>query len=394
MPVFLNWNFPMTFRCEMAFQSDLGLDLHAAVIRNFILEVRAFGAPGELEIVFGSLFLEKGKIEDPASRELVMRVPLLGLPPSCHLKVLSRQGTAVRPVLTIDVARSSLAMSGVTNFSRPLMVTSVGRSGSTFLMQLLGAHPEIAVHLKYPMESTLARKQLREIIDESFRICQDGFEFNSEADYGLEQVHGSLAACADGVLREISRRYQLLHQEQGERNVAPKYYAEKNLSPEWMVWEICPNAREIFLVRDPRDMILSSLAFNRKRGRLAFGRQDVETDLDYVAHRASMARPWVVEPWLSRNERSLLIHYEELVLQTPVVLERIFKYLCVEATPERVEGVINTVKNSNEVIEKHMTTTSPLHSVGRWRGEMTADMVAACNREFFEFLSIFGYPLE
>ncbi len=384
----------MTFRCEMAFQSDLGLNFHAAVIRNFILEVRAFGTPGQLDIVFGSRFLEKRKIEDLVSRELVWRVPLLGLPPSCHLKVLSQQGTAVRPALTIDVARSPLPMSGGTNISRPLMVTSVGRSGSTFLMQLLGAHPEIAVHLKYPMESTLARKQLRGIIDESYRICQDGFELNSEAEYGLEQIQSSLAAFADGVLREISRRYHLLHQEQGERNVVPKYYAEKNLSPEWMVWEICPNAREIFLVRDPRDMILSSLAFNRKRGRLAFGRQDVETDLDYVAHRASMARPWVVEPWLSRNEQSLLIHYEELVLKTPVVLEKIFQYLGIEATPERVDTVIKKVQDSTEVIEKHTTTTSANHSVGRWRRELPPDMLAACNREFLDFLSTFGYPLE
>ena len=50
------------------------------------------------------------------------------------------------------------------------------------------------------------------------------------------------------------------------------------------MWELYPDARELILVRDPRDMLASILAFNRRRGFDAFGREDVGTDQEYV-HR-------------------------------------------------------------------------------------------------------------
>ena len=147
-------------------------------------------------------------------------------------------------------------------------------------------------------------------------------------------------------------------------------------------------------MRDPRDMICSSLAFNQKRGRLAFGRQDVETDLEYVAHRASMARPWVVEPWLARQEQGLLVRYEELIVNGHEVLQNVFQYLGIEAIPERVNAVLKTVQTQNAIKEKHSTAESPADSIGRWRREMSPEMIAACNQEFKDFLMTFNYPFD
>ncbi|MGD9850220.1 MAG: sulfotransferase [Nitrospirales bacterium] len=300
----------------------------------------------------------------------------------------------MKRIATVVIERPLLRTTDDPNRLCPLMVTSVGRSGSTLLMQLLGAHPEVAVRLKYPMETTFARKKFHGIIDGVTHLCQTHVKSCPSIQEAKNEIQTKVTAFIDKEVLEIGRWYQTLHYEQSGNIIAPKYFAEKNLSPEWFVWEACPNAKEIFLVRDPRDMICSSLAFNRKRGRLAFGRQDVGTDLEYVAHRASMMRPWVVEPWLARRDRSLLVRYEELILNGPEVLMGIFQYLGIEATPSRVNASLEAIEASGEIAKKHSTTEVPFQSIGRWRSEMSSDMISVCNKEFVDFLSIFKYPLE
>ena len=62
------------------------------------------------------------------------------------------------------------------------------------------------------------------------------------------------------------------------------YFTEKfqpDAVPE-LVWELYPNAREIVLVRDFRDMLCSMLAFNAKRGIQGFGRQRADSDSEFV----------------------------------------------------------------------------------------------------------------
>ena len=157
------------------------------------------------------------------------------------------------------------------------------------------------------------------------------------------------------------------------------------------MWELCPTAREIVLVRDPRDMICSSLAFNAKRGRIAFGRQDVDTDLEYVAHRASMARPWVIEPWRDRKDRVHLVRYEELVARPHDTLRGIFAYLGTDASAAVIGQLVDAVTASDEVLERHGTSGSALASVGRWRHDLAPELADACEREFVDYMRLFGY---
>ena len=65
----------------------------------------------------------------------------------------------------------------------------------------------------------------------------------------------------------------------------PAFFAEK-IVPAGHVRRIMrllyPQAREIFLVRDPRDILASVLAFNARHGFADFGRERVETDEQLV----------------------------------------------------------------------------------------------------------------
>ena len=382
-------------KCELVAKEEKGVSLKTGIIGGFVLEVRISSMePGEIQITFGNRILEKSLIKEGTSPEMVLIVPLLGLPSSCNLAVSLNGKIGMKRIADIKIERPRLAPYEDSFRVRPLMVTSVGRSGSTFLMQLLGAHPEIAVHLKYPMEATIARKRFLHVVAQVPIIFQKYAEAKALEEDESERALENITTFVHSTALEVSRQYLALHHGQHGSEAVPQYYAEKNLAPEWLFWEVYPDAREIFLVRDPRDMICSSLAFNQKRGRLAFGRQEVETDLEYVAHRASMARPWVVEPWWIRAERCFLVHYEELITDTKEILQKIFRYLGVEATPGRVRAIIEAVQVKNDILEKHATSALPVHSIGRWRREMLPDMIDACNREFSDFLSTFNYPLE
>ena len=64
------------------------------------------------------------------------------------------------------------------------------------------------------------------------------------------------------------------------------FFAEKQVVPyySWLAWDLYPRTREIFLVCDWRDVFCSILAFNNKRGMVTFGREIVNSDIDF-AHR-------------------------------------------------------------------------------------------------------------
>ena len=313
------------------------------------------------------------------------RVPLLGLPTRTALRVCIGAGDDVE-LGRIEIERQPLEVACKPSLS-PVMVTSVGRSGSTLLMQYLAHHPAVVVRDAYPMEATIARRIFARLPEQSLNeVCQDA---RGSAD--VERLHDSMRRAGERALVEAVAAYSAIAETQGRAPEATRFYAEKNLSPEWLVWELCPSAREIVLVRDPRDMICSSLAFNAKRGRIAFGRQDVDTDHEYVAHRASMARPWVIEPWRDRKDRVHLVRYEELVARPHDTLRGIFAYLGTDASAAVIGQLVDAVTGSDEVLERHGTSGSALASVGRWRHDLAPELADACEREFVDYMRLFGY---
>lgn len=258
----------------------------------------------------------------------------------------------------------------------PIMVTSVGRSGSTLMMRWLAAHPAIVADKTYPLESTFARQGLE-------RITQDLLASRSGD-------MATVAARTRQTVSEIAQHYLAVHQSQGGQN-RPRYYAEKNLAPEWLARLVSPAAKEIFLVRDPRDMICSSLAFNAKRGYQAFGRQDVTSDLEYIAHRAAMALPWVVLPWKERCGDALLVRYEDMVDSPQATLTRILTFLDLDHDAQTVREILEQVAADETLRSMHATASDVSSSVGRWRSELSREMIAACEDAFGEYLATFHY---
>ncbi len=364
------------------------------IFAGLILLAQVRSDVDEVSLCMGKRIVNSHFASQSYSGECVYKyflIPLLGLPSSCSFTLTAHLADQVLGDTSINLARTTLPAVDIR--PAPLMVTSVGRSGSTLLMQYLAAHPDIVVETDYPMEGKIASKafislgkKLLEHYLESPIIWRQVHEFDAE----LFRLAGEQTS---RVATDVSTVYTSLHRDQCGIPATPAFYAEKNMAPEWLFWEICPNAREIFLVRDPRDIICSSLAFNAKRGTVKFGRQDVENDLQYVSHRAEMARPWVVEPWLARKDRAVLIKYEELVTSPRTVLQRLFRYLELSHTPSLIERIITDVAQKTDIQNRHSTAHSTKSSVARWKKDLSPDMLDACNREFKDYMEVFEYAL-
>jgi len=203
----------------------------------------------------------------------------------------------------------------------PLLILSIGRSGSTFLMQLLAAHPAIVGHEAYPLElrlwpaalfpgDTLARK----LADNSARHF-----LRRPAPQTPDEVLETYADLARGAGKEA-------------RFFAEKFGINHDLDT---ACRLHPETRCICVARDPRDMLLSARAMDRKRGYYGFG---------LASDRATV------------NE----------------VLE----------------------KAMSAVFEKHLTAPSADASIGRWRTEMHDDLKETFKAHLADFLMRLGYPLE
>jgi hypothetical protein len=343
-------------------------------------------------------------------------VPLVALPRKGTLRIEAiLSGGEMQELWQLEYERPAISapVNSQTNYPRPLSLTAIGRSGGTWAMHLLSQHPGILAIPRYPYEVTIAR----DIMEAAVKSCTFGiFEerlhqghtellrgaIKDEADDRLrhtadgasKEIVSMVGATLHGALRLIQDNYFCRSQlpfQNGKRESQPCYFIEKNMRPQRLFHELCPNAREIFLVRDFRDVICSSLAFNAKRGFLAFGREDVESDQQFVWHRAEMARPWILEPWRERCGTAFLVKYEELVQDQRACLQAILEYLELDASPGTIDGMIQRARDRQNMLEGHMTARSQEESVGRWVTDLERNLQEECGKAFGEFFSAFGY---
>jgi hypothetical protein len=157
-----------------------------------------------------------------------------------------------------------------------------------------------------------------------------------------------------------------------------------------LLWELYPGTKEIFLVRDPRDMLASMLAFNKKRGSSDFGRQRVETDADFVRQLARGVSS-LVEASQARREQAHLVRYEDLLTMPESVLRGTFDYLGIEASVAVVQRVLREASEPDSKLAFHMTSRDQAASIGRWERDLPADIQELCNEEFGPALAEFGY---
>jgi hypothetical protein len=294
---------------------------------------------------------------------------------------------------------------------QPLLVTTLGRTGSSRLMLLLGQHPSLVVHPPFPFETHVTaywasmfeklsspNSYLRSLVapEDVDGLWWTGHEpFPAETyvdqDPGAHWLGGQgLDNLARFARRQIVDFYEVSAAFQGKSS-APRYFVEKWLpTPLRRVQhELFSGSAEIFLVRDCRDVLASILAFNEKRGSQGF-QQAGQGHEAYVAFiRESVEMLW--SAWHTADN-ALLVRYEDLVHRTPAKLAEILDFLKLDASESLVDRMIEEADTVEpEAQAQHRTARDSRASIGRWRHDLPRKLRKTCNREYAQVLKAFGY---
>jgi Sulfotransferase family len=340
-------------------------------------------------------------------------VGLVGLTSTFELRLRAVLEDETRvPIGSLRVRREPLRTSYEPRF-QPVSVTCLGRTGTSWLMGMLAAHPGIAAYRHFPYESSPGKywMQALKVLAEPSNIWQsahpDTFHGNlwwtGQNPFYDDRIAGEpehnqffgreyVESLAEFFQRSIDRWYSTLARTQGQAD--PVYFAEKHLWPNYipvLLRELYPGAKEVFLVRDFRDMTLSILAFDRKRGWAGFGRQEGLTDEEYIATFLKPAAQSMSNSWRTRGATSHLVRYEDLVMRPAEVLTGVLEYLELEHDPATVKALMEAASMPSPAREEHRTTSDPRRSVGRWQHERDEAFRDFCNETFADELAEFGY---
>lgn len=337
-------------------------------------------------------------------------VGALGLPSEfgCTIEAILDDGRRV-PLAGVRGRRATLPEPDPAML-QPLLVSSLGRSGSTLLLGMLAAHPAIVVHRVPPYETrtstywlhafqVLSRPadhahagDLATFINDAHFVGQNPFDMGNRNEpdsvrtwYSRTQVERVAAFCR----ASIDSFYRTIAEANGQQN--PVYFAEKRLTNvlSHPLGDLHPRGREIFLVRDFRDVVASIFAFNAQRGFQAFGRQHFGSDEEYIRRLAVWARQ-LHEAWKRRTHESLLVRYEDLTLAPREALAAVLEYLDFEPSGSVIDTIIRYVQTAPEP-PGHKTSIDAEHSIGRWRADLDDHLQHTCAVEFGDLLADFGY---
>jgi hypothetical protein len=288
----------------------------------------------------------------------------------------------------------------------PMLLMSIGRTGTTWAMRLLSHHPSIVANTEYPYETRAAQYWMHalRIMSEPMNLVQsatstfftDPFKighppFANPASPVFTWTNGPenvslLAGNCQSMVEAFYNRVAAMH---GKRQ--PVYFIEKvvptNLTYR-LFYELYA-ARTILMVRDPRDMISSILAFNRKRGTVEFGRRGVDSDETYVAvvkHQMDMlAAAWTGTPG------GVLLRYEDLITRPAHTLSALLEQCGLDYSPDLIRRMLDLALADDEGMKFHRTSSSAEESIGRWKRDLSPSVKASCDDLLGDVLQQFGY---
>jgi hypothetical protein len=353
---------------------------------------------------------ELGDADDEARVEFITSVGTLDLRTRFELTVRATlAGGAQVNIARINGERAELA-SGDTGPS-PLLVNTIGRSGSTWLVWLLSCHPEIVALRPFNHDTrvatywtsilqTLSRPSsyLRQVNPQDLARRDWWLEGPTDSHVADEAIgrwlgHESVESLASTCKDRIDQFYERVAASEGRTGM--RYFVEKCLpyqvQPD-LLDELYPSARELILVRDFRDQLCSIIAFDEKRGYRAFGREQRLDDAEYVRTTLRLSARRMLRRWEQRRDRAQVVRYEDLVLDPEATLSGVLDYLGLEAGDDLIEEII--ARASRESGQAHRTTPSAAASIGRWRRDLPLELIEECHVSLGDALVGFGYETQ
>ncbi len=341
---------------------------------------------------------------------------LLGYPQDFSLEVgIQRAGQAPVTAATLGVRRMGDLPTSQSELA-PILVTSHGRSGSSLFMKELGRHPAILVNGSHPYETRAANYWLHTLgvltapADHNAALHPGRFHSDpgrtgkihsdpgrtgpfpentfsrSGNQHQLQNMRASLLEKTVGFCTEnIQDFYAAVAGDQDKPQA--QYFAEKSLPGHVpLIAEVVyPNLKEVILVRDLRDIACSMRAFAEKRGRTSFGGVGV-SDWQSMIDEMVPGAERMLEHWLVRRSRALLVRYEDFLADHAGAMRRVFEYLDLDAPADAAAAPLETAE-----ADGHRSSDTDASSIGRWKKDMAPDIAGLSEERFGPMLRAFGY---
>jgi hypothetical protein len=335
---------------------------------------------------------------------------VLGLPPRHEIEVRAVLEGGARAAIGTIVAERARLQTDYEPRRHPIMITTFGRTGSMLLMRLLSSHPEVLSYKPHRFEQRIVSYWIDALLTManpvSFlrgvapqgAVADPHWWIGTDAPMPWplrdEPVQEWLGGDAVEALAAVTQqRIDALYDQIAATIDAgdERWFAEKsNLRVSSVVSELYPDSRELFLVRDFRDMVCSVFAYNEKRGVTGFGRARADSDREYITQLGGWAKS-LARAWDRRRDNAHVVRYEDLILNRERALAELLAHVGIDSSPSTINGMLEELDREIPELSEHRTTSSPARSVGRWQSDLPPDLVAACDEAFGPVLELFGY---
>jgi hypothetical protein len=351
-------------------------------------------------------------------------IGLLGLPRHFELEMDALLvGESLDNRVRVPLARIHGSRRGwphVSSKRQPLMLTGIGRTGTTWMMRLLAEHPELVTSRQFPYEVRPAAywmhvmKVLSDPGDHQLSTQPDAFEdvminvgqnpYN-HSDFLDAYTEPAVVRDAMGdrfltelesfCKRTIDLTYDAIARSEGSEEA--NYFVEKQLPShvQNLFWEIYDRPKEIILVRDFRDMICSAKSFDAKRNTTTFAPDKTSSDEEWLRNmvaRGVIRR--VLGAWESRSDSAHLVKYEDLILEPEETLRKALRYVGIDDSATTVAGMIERASEESEETLSHRTSGDPIASIGRWRRDFDDRMKSLSAEILSGSLQSIGYEID
>lgn len=298
----------------------------------------------------------------------------------------------------------------------PIMLRTQARSGSTYLMQLLANFPDIVATKQHPYEIRIAQyyaacyQTLSGSSDHdnssrpNFFHRDQGVQwigtnpFNNLAKNSVKNIgapHYQLwskneynPSLKKFFTQTIENYYQSEARYQGKS--APRFFCEKSfyinrgadVQDANVMHLLSKDCVDIYLVRDPLDILVSQIAFFRKNEEITLAAMK-----NIVKNLAKHMNKMVTD-YMS-NSSTHIIYYEMLINDPTSALLSLSQYLQLDYDEKQLCRIVEQVANETE--KKHITSKSSTASIKRWQKELSPEIICFAEKEMKEYIKTFNY---
>ena len=128
-------------------------------------------------------------------------------------------------------------------------------------------------------------------------------------------------------------------------------------------------------------------AFNERRGMEGFGRHRAGTEREYIEQVIARQRErlaWLRD--LPEDGPIPVVRYEDLILDLPGVAARLESWLSIRLRPAEVAA-------DQRERRRHLTSPTPEQSIGRWKRELSAEVIGVFADQLGEELEALGFEV-